>query len=93
MGIWSFGDLLRCRVSAVTSRRRRDFADKLRFYLAVADALHPGEMLQVIVRLKESITSVELDQDASYAPNVTRVAPPKTQDDLRGPVVSSRDHC
>ena len=77
----------------MTSCRCRDFADELRFYLAVADTLHHGEMLQIIVRLKESITSVELDQDASYAPDVTRVAPPKTQDDLRGPVVSSRDHC
>ena len=45
------------------------------------------------MRLKESITSVELDEDAANAPNVARIAPSQIENDLRGSVVPCRNDC
>ena len=39
------------------------------------------------------MSSVEFKHDAAYAPHVAVVAPAQLQDDLRGPIVSRRDHC
>lgn len=45
-------------------------------------------MLEIIVRLEEGVSGKELDQDASYAPNIARVRPPEPEDDLGRPVVA-----
>ena len=65
-----------------------DLTNDLRLDLAVAHCFHHGEMLEVVMRLEESVASEKLYQDASYAPDVAWVAPAKLQDDLGGAVVS-----
>lgn len=47
-------------------------------------------MLQVVVGLKEGVSREELDQDTTDAPDVTRIAPAKAQDDLGGSIVPGR---
>ncbi len=47
-------------------------------------------MLEVIVRLEEGVSGKELDQDAPDAPDVARERPPEPEDDLGGPVMTSR---
>lgn len=44
------------------------------------------------MRLEKSISSEELDEDASYTPDVARERPAKAKDDLRGTVMPGRDH-
>jgi len=66
-----------------------DLADDLLLDLAVAYCFHHGEMLEIIVRLEESVTSKELDEDASYTPNVARITPAQLQDYFGGAVMSS----
>lgn len=49
-------------------------------------------MLEVVVGLEQSITSEELDEDASNTPNIAGIRPSETQNDLWGSVVASRDN-
>ena len=47
-------------------------------------------MLQVVVGLKQCISSEELDQNAPNTPNITRERPPQAKNDLWGSVMPSR---
>ncbi len=64
--------------------------DQPRLDLLPADAFHHGQMFQVVMGLEEGVASEELDQDAANAPDVTRIAPPQTQDDLGRAIVPRR---
>ena len=44
-------------------------------------------MLKVVMRLEERVTRVELYEDAADAPDVTREAPTKIENDFRRSVV------
>lgn len=44
-------------------------------YPRAYDGLHHGQVLKVIVRLEQGIASKELNQDAAYAPDITRERP------------------
>ena len=48
-------------------------------------------MLEVVMRLEECVPCEELDQDASDAPNVARIAPSQVKYDLRCSVVPGRN--
>ena len=41
------------------------------------NALHHSKMLPVVMRLEKSDAEIEFENDASDAPNVTRLAPAK----------------
>ena len=43
------------------------------------------------MRLEECVTCEELDEDASNAPNIARIAPSQVEYDLRCSIVSCRD--
>ena len=75
------------RVAVCTSAAGSDLLHEFRVKLAAANGLHHGEMLEVVVRLKEGVASEELNQNASYAPDVAGKAPAKLQDDLRSTIV------
>lgn len=47
-------------------------------------------MLQVIVGLEQSVTSVKLYQDAADAPDVAGIGPAEAEDDLGRPIVTGR---
>lgn len=49
-------------------------------------------MLEIIVRLEESVAGEELDKDASNTPDVARKTPAKIEDDFRCAIVTSRDN-
>lgn len=51
--------------------------------------LHHGEMLEIIVGLKQSISCKELYQNAPNAPDITRERPPQAKNDLGRSVVAS----
>lgn len=44
-------------------------------------------MLEVIMRLKQCISGVELDKNTPYAPNITRITPAQAKDNFRSAVV------
>lgn len=48
-------------------------------------------MFEIVVRLEQSITGKELNQDTPYTPDITREAPSQIQNDLRCAVVSCGD--
>lgn len=54
------------------------------------DALHHGQVLQIIVSLEKCIAGEELNENAPNAPDVAGETPSHVQDDFRGPVMSSR---
>ena len=80
------------RVAVGTSSTRSNLLHELWIDLAIADRLHHGQMLEVVMRLEEGIACEEFNKNASYAPDVTGEAPTKLKDDLRCSVVSRRDH-
>lgn len=49
-------------------------------------------MLEIVMRLKESVTREEFDNDATYAPNVAGETPAKLQNDFGSAVVSCWDN-
>lgn len=57
----------------------------------IDNSLHHGQMLEIIVRLEEGVAGEELNQDASNAPDVTRVRPPESENDL-GRTIVPRGH-
>lgn len=65
--------------------------DKRHINPSIDNRLHHGQMLEIIVRLEERVAGKELNQDASNAPNVTRVRPPESEDNL-GRTVVPRGH-
>jgi len=44
-------------------------------------------MLQVVVRLKQCVSSEELNEDAPDTPDITRIAPAKVEYDFRCPIM------
>ena len=84
-------DSRRCLVAVVVPTRALHLPDQLLLDPATAHALHHREMLEIVMRLKESITSVEFDEDAANAPNVAWIAPSQIEYDLRCPVVPCRN--
>lgn len=54
--------------------------------------LHHGQMFEVVMCLKESVTGEELYQDTADAPYVARVAPSKIEDDFGRSVVPGGHH-
>ena len=80
---------VRCRaVLVVASSSGLQLANKFSLDLGAADGFHHGKMFQVVVGLEECITSVELDENAAYAPYIARVAPSEVENDFRRTVVS-----
>lgn len=67
-------------------------SDKLWIYFTATNALHHGEVLEVVVRLEEGISGEELNQDTAYTPDIAGEAPSKIEDNLRGTVMPSRNH-
>ncbi len=55
------------------------------------DALHHGQMLRVVVRLKERESEIELEQNAADAPDVAGLRPAELENYLGRPVVSRRN--
>lgn len=49
-------------------------------------------MFQVVVRLKERVTSEEFHKNTPDTPDITRKTPAQVEDDLRSSVVPCRDH-
>jgi len=49
-------------------------------------------MLEVIVRLEESVAREELDQNASYTPDIAWETPTEVEYDFRGSIVSRRHY-
>jgi hypothetical protein len=82
---------LRCSRVFVAATARGDLANKGFVNGSVAHGFHHCQMLQVIVRLEQGIAGEELDENASYAPDVARKAPSEVEDDLGSAVVSGRD--
>jgi hypothetical protein len=80
------------RVGVGAASTCTDLLDKFCIDLATANGFHHGQMLKVIVSLKERVASEELDNDTTYAPNVAGKAPAKLQNDLGGSVMSRRDN-
>jgi len=58
----------------------------------ITDCLHHRQMLEIIMRLEQCITSEELHQNATNAPDITWEAPAKVENDLRSSVMSSRNN-
>lgn len=54
-----------------------------------ADGFHHGEMFPVLMCLEQSIAREQLDQNASYAPNVAGVRPIHAEYDFGSSVVPS----
>lgn len=78
-------------VPAVVPTCALDLSDQLWLNPATAYALHHCEMLEVVMRLEECVTCEELDEDASNAPYIARIAPSKVEYDLRCSVVPGRN--
>lgn len=78
---------LRGGVSAIPGHAV-DLVDKRGIYPGVDDSLHHGQMLEIIVGLEEGVAGIELDQDASDTPNVTRVRPAEAENNLWRPVMA-----
>lgn len=49
-------------------------------------------MFQIFVSLEQRIACEKLDEDASYAPDITWERPSEAKDDLGCAVMPSRDH-
>lgn len=81
-----------CSVGVAPPAIRRYLLNKLGVNLSAADWLHHCQMLEVVVRLEESVSSEEFDEDAPYAPNIAGKAPSKLQDDLGSTVMTGRHH-
>lgn len=64
-----------------------DSSNNVSVNLATTDSFHHRKMLEIVVRLEQSVTGKELDKDASYTPDVAREAPAKVEYDLRCTVV------
>lgn len=58
----------------------------------VDDSLHHCQMLEIIVRLEESIAGEELNQDTTNAPDIARERPAETKNNLWSAIVTCRNH-
>lgn len=84
------GRLLGCRVVA-SSPTLHDLSDQLGVDPASDHGFHHRQMFQVVMCLKERITSEELHQDTPDAPDVTWETPAQVQDNLRSPIMPCRN--
>ena len=66
--------------------------DNPRLDLMANDAFHHGQVLEVVVCLEKRIAREELNKNAADTPDVTGETPAQIQNDLRCPVMSSRDN-
>lgn len=66
--------------------------DNVSINLATAHSFHHSQVLEVVVRLEQGVAGEELDENASYAPDVAGEAPSQVQDNLWRAIVSCRDH-
>lgn len=57
---------------------------------ATANALHHGQVLQIVMCLEQRISCEELDKDASNTPDITGEGPPESENNLRRPIMASR---
>ena len=80
------------RTRARTSAVLLDLLDELGVDLGVANRFRHGEMLKIVVRLKQGVPGEKLDDDAADAPDVARKTPPELEDDLRCTIVSGGHH-
>jgi hypothetical protein len=64
--------------------------DHLGVDLSIAYCLHHGQVLKIVVRLKQGITCKEFHNDAPDAPNIAGKAPSQLENDLRSPIVPGR---
>ena len=78
-------------VSIATSPRG-NLLDQLGVDLAIADSLHHGQMLEIIVCLKQGISSKEFNNYASYAPDIARKTPAELEDNFWSPVMPCRNN-
>mmetsp|Transcript_28981 Transcript_28981/g.81636 ORF Transcript_28981/g.81636 Transcript_28981/m.81636 type:complete len:202 (-) Transcript_28981:111-716(-) len=62
------------------------------FRYSAKHRLHHGEVLHVLVSLKQGVPGNELNDDAAYAPHVARVGPAQPKDDLWRSVMPCRDN-
>lgn len=56
----------------------------------VADGLHHGEMLQIVMRLKQSVACEKFDKYTTDAPDVAWITPSEVEDDFWCAVVPCR---
>ena len=70
-----------------------DLSDNPGIQLCAHHCLHHCQMLKIIVGLEQCISREEFYQDASYTPDVTRKAPPQSQDNFRRPIMPCRYDC
>lgn len=82
----------RCSGILVATATGSDLANQSLVDGRVAHCFHHCQMLEVIVRLEQSITSEELDQNAANAPNVTGKTPSEVENNLGSTVVAGRDN-
>eukprot|EP00438_Fugacium_kawagutii_P028456 Skav206780 [mRNA] locus=scaffold1075:156471:164907:- [translate_table: standard] len=54
-------------------------------------SLHQSEVLQILMRAEEKLSSVKLHEDASHRPNIGELVPAHGQDHLRTSVLSRVD--
>lgn len=66
---------------------RQDGLHQLPIDPAPAYSLHHSKMLEIVMRLEQRITRIELHEDAADAPDVAREAPAQIEDDLWGSIV------
>lgn len=79
--------ILRGRVATIPGHPV-DLLDKRRVNFMVDYRLHHCQMLQVVVRLEQSVTCVKLDQDAANAPYVAGKGPPQAKYDFGRTIMS-----
>ena len=60
--------------------------------LAPTNALHHCQVLQIVVRLKQSIACKELDKNASNTPDITGKGPTQTKNNFWSAVMASGDN-
>lgn len=65
--------------------------DNPRLDLMANDALHHGQVFEVVMCLEKGISREELNENAANTPDVTRETPAQIENNLRCPVMSSRD--
>lgn len=77
---------------AVPTSLISNFVDYRSVDIQATNRFHHRQVLEIVMGLEQSIAGVEFHKDAADAPDVTREAPSKIEDDLRCSVMSGRDY-
>lgn len=85
------GEDLLCNWIGITSTTRLNLPDYFRLNLPITYILHHGQMLQVIMGLKECIAGEEFHQDTANTPDVTGIAPSQVKYNFWCSIMSGRD--